>query len=122
MTKKTILLVEDEPMVREMTIGMLELQGHTVIPAESAEEALKITQSKPLIDLLITDLIMPKMNGRELSIKIRSIYPNIKCLFMSGYTADVIAKHGVLEKDIHFIEKPFTLVTLNAKVKETLEK
>jgi PAS domain S-box-containing protein len=120
--KKTILLVEDEPMVREMTVGMLELQGHIVIPAESAEEALKIIQSKPLIDLLITDLIMPKMNGRELSIKIRSIYPNIKCLFMSGYTADVIAKHGVLEKDIHFIEKPFTLVTLNAKVQETLEK
>ncbi|MEI7942307.1 MAG: PAS domain S-box protein [Candidatus Riflemargulisbacteria bacterium] len=120
--KQTILLVEDEPMVREMTVGMLELQGHTVIQAESAEEALKIAQSNPIIDLLITDLIMPNMNGRELSNKILSIYPNIKCLFMSGYTADVIAKHGVLENNIHFIEKPFTLDTLSAKIQEALEK
>ena len=119
--KKTILVVEDEPMVREMTVEMLELQGHKVISAGSAEEAIKIAIAYPKIDILITDLIMPKMNGRDLSKKIFEIAPNIRCLFMSGYTADVITKHGILEKDIHFIEKPFNIETLNAKILEILE-
>lgn len=117
--KKTILLVEDEPMVREMTTDMLELIGHTVISAKTPEEAIKIaTSNKAKIDILLTDMIMPKMNGKELSQKIFSLCPKIKCLFMSGYTAEVIAKHGILETNISFIEKPFTIETLKNKLQE----
>lgn len=118
-----ILLVEDEPMVMEMTTTMLEIQKYNVIPAKSPEEAIKIAENNSnKIDILITDLIMPKMNGKELAEKILSSHPNTKCLFMSGYTADVIAKHGVLEEDINFIEKPFTMEELSNKIIEILNK
>lgn len=100
---------------------MLQIFGHTVIPAESPQEALeKSLEHKGEIDLLITDVIMPEMNGRELSKKILSQRPEIKCLFMSGYTAEVVAYQGVLDEDMNFIQKPFTMKNLGEKVKTVM--
>ncbi len=104
-----ILLVEDEPMLLEMTTTMLELLGFTVLPASSPTEALALLErTGGVIDLLMTDVVMPDMNGRELARRMQALRPDLKCLFMSGYTANVIAHHGVLDKGVHFLQKPFT--------------
>lgn len=117
----TILLVEDEPTILEMSRSMLQMFGYTVISAESPQKALKLSlEHKGEIDLLITDVIMPEMNGRELSKKIISHHPGVKCLFMSGYTAEVIAYQGVIDEDMNFIQKPFTMKTLGEKVKTVI--
>jgi PAS domain S-box-containing protein len=119
--RTTILLVEDEPTILEMSRSMLQIFGYTVISAESPQEALKKSlEHKGGIDLLITDVIMPEMNGRELSKKIISHHPEIKCLFMSGYTAEIIAHQSVLDEDMNFIQKPFTMKTLGEKVKTVI--
>jgi PAS domain S-box-containing protein len=117
----TILLVEDEPTILEMSRSMLQIFGYTVISAGSPQEALKKSlEHSGKIDLLITDVIMPEMNGRELSKKIISHHPGVKCLFMSGYTAEVIAYQGVIDEDMNFIQKPFTMKTLGEKVKTVI--
>ncbi len=117
----TILLVEDEPSILEMGELMLQSLGYSVVSANSPQEALKKSlEHSGKIDLLITDVIMPEMNGRELSKKIISHHPEIKCLFMSGYTAEVIAYQGVLDEDMNFIQKPFTMKTLGEKVKTVI--
>jgi len=118
---ETILLVEDEPAILEMTATMLELLGYQVLSAASAEDALHIadTYQNP-IDLLVTDVIMPNMNGRELANRIKSRHDGLKLLFMSGYTADIIAHHGVLGAHMHFIAKPFSMPDLAAAVRKAL--
>ena len=119
--KGIILLVEDEPALLEMTTLMLESQGYTVMAASTPGEAIKLAREcRGTIDLLLTDVIMPEMNGRDLAKNILSIYPGLKRLFMSGYTADVIAHHGVLDKGVHFIQKPFNRKMLISKIKEIL--
>lgn len=119
---ETILLVEDEPMIMEIAVSMLEEFGYRVIPAPSPDQALSIAKEYPeKIDLLLTDVVMPGMNGRELSARILSIREGIKVLFISGYTANVIAQHGVLDEGVHFIHKPFTMSDLAVKVRETLD-
>ena len=80
-----------------------------------------IPVSRERIDLLMTDVVMPEMNGRDLAGNLLSHYPDLKRLFMSGYTADVIAHHGVLDQGIHFIEKPFSMKELSGKVREVLD-
>lgn len=118
---ETILLVEDEPMVLEMTAVMLERQGYTVLPAVSPVEAIRLAREHAgEIHLLMTDVVMPEMNGRDLARNLLSLYPDLKRLFMSGYTADVIAHHGVLEEGVQFIQKPFTMQDLAAKLKNVL--
>lgn len=118
---ETILLVEDEPAILKMTTIMLSKQGYTVLQAGNPGEAMEVAQEHAgEIHLLMTDVIMPGMNGRELSKILLSTYPNMKHLFMSGYTADVIANQGVLADDVHFIQKPFSLPALAAKVKDVL--
>ena len=118
---ETILLVEDEPMILDMTKAMLELQGHTVLTAASPAEALQIARDHDgPIHVLMTDVIMPGMNGRDLADRLQTHLPDLRCLFMSGYTANVIAHHGVLEAGVHFIQKPFTAGELAAKIRETL--
>lgn len=108
-------------MLLDMTAAMLELQGYTVLPANSPGEAIRLAREHgQTIDLLITDVIMPEMNGRELARTLQAVLPGLGCLFMSGYTADVIAHHGVLDEDVHFIAKPFTLKDLTARVREAL--
>lgn len=118
---ESILLVEDEPSILNMTRDMLTGLGYRVLAANSPREALDLGRntSSP-IDALLTDVIMPEMNGRDLAEALRVAQPAMKCLFMSGYTAEVIAHHGILEKGIHFIEKPFTISGLAAKLHEVL--
>jgi PAS domain S-box-containing protein len=117
-----ILLVEDEPAILNMTKRMLEWLGYTVVPASTPGEAIRLAKEHPTdIHLLLTDVVMPEMNGRDLAKAMLSFAPRMKRLFMSGYTADVIAHHGVLDKAVHFIQKPFSRRDLAAKVRQALE-
>ena len=118
----TILLVEDEPMVLEMTRRMLVELGYSVLSAPTPGEAISLAQDhNGEIDLVVTDVVMPEMNGRDLVKNLLSRYPNLKHLFMSGYTSDVIAHHGVLDEGVNFIQKPFTLDDLVPKIREALD-
>jgi DNA-binding NtrC family response regulator len=105
-----------------MARQMLERLGYTVETATNPSEALEISrQPDKTIHLLITDVVMPEMNGRDLSLKLNKIHPDIKTLYMSGYTANVIAHHGVLDEGVEFIQKPFSLKDLTMKVREVLD-
>jgi two-component system, cell cycle sensor histidine kinase and response regulator CckA len=118
---ETVLLVEDEPTILTMTTKMLERQGYTVMTASKPSEAMRLADEHTgEIHLLITDVVMPEMNGRDLAQSLLSLHPNIKSLFMSGYTANIIAHHGVLDEGVHFIQKPFSKQDLAAKVREVL--
>ncbi len=120
--QETILLVEDEPAILEMTTTMLEGQGYTVKAAVTPGEAIRLARDNAgEIHLLMTDVVMPEMNGRELAKTLLTLYPDIKRLFMSGYTANVIAHHGVLDEGVYFIQKPFSIKELSAKVREALD-
>jgi two-component system, cell cycle sensor histidine kinase and response regulator CckA len=118
---ETILVVEDESAILNMTKMILEKQGYTVIAANNPREALRLSSTySGEIHLLMTDVIMPEMNGRDLAQALLSQRQNMKCLFISGYTADVIAHHGVLDEGVHFIQKPFALSDLAIKVRSVL--
>ncbi len=118
---ETVFVVEDELSILKLTAKMLEGLGYAVVTASSPTEAVDLAkQRREEIDLLITDVIMPEMNGRDLADALLTIYPDLKCLFMSGYTASVIASQGVLEEGVHFIQKPFSARDLAAKVREVL--
>lgn len=120
---QTILMVEDEPAILTLGRKMLERLGYQVIAASTPGQAIRLAQEYDgRIDLLITDVVMPEMNGRDLAKKLLSLYPNIKRIFMSGYTANVIAHQGVLDEGVHFIQKPFSLRTLSEKVWGVLDK
>jgi len=119
---ETILLVEDEPSILTVTARMLKRQGYTVLVASTPGEAISLAKAHAGdIQLLITDVIMPEMNGRALANNLLSLYPHLKRLFMSGYTADVIAHHGVLDEGVHFVQKPFSTRDLAIKVRDTLD-
>jgi PAS domain S-box-containing protein len=117
----TILLVEDEPAILRIAAMVLRKQGYEVLTADTPKEAIRLAgeHSGP-IGLLITDVIMPEMNGRDLERHIRSSYPDIKCLFMSGYTTNVIAHHGVLDEGVHFLQKPFSVKDLEREIRKVL--
>jgi PAS domain S-box-containing protein len=118
---ETILLVEDEPMILSITTTMLHEFGYTVLAAASPGEAIALAREHAgEIDLLITDVVMPEMNGRDLAKTLLTLYPNLKRLFMSGYTANVIAHHGVLDAGVHFLQKPFSMDDLGAKIRAAL--
>ncbi len=119
---ETVLVVEDEPSILQLITKMLEILGYVVVTARSPVEAITLAKEyRTAVDLLITDVIMPEMNGRDLADVLLAIYPDLKCLFMSGYTANVITSQGILEADVHFIQKPFSAMDLAAKVRKTLE-
>lgn len=119
---ETILLVEDELSILTMTSMILAKQGYSVLQANSPAEAIRLAKEHVgKISLLITDVIMPEMNGKDLADSLKSLSPQLKCLFMSGYTADAITQHGVLEEGVNFIEKPFSLPALATKVREILD-
>jgi CheY-like chemotaxis protein len=119
---ETVLLVEDELVILDVSREMLEQLGYVVLIASTPHEALRIAKSHAgEIQMLITDVVMPEMNGRDLAKLICDIRPGLKCLFISGYTADVIAHHGVLDPGVNFIQKPFSMVYLAVKVREVLE-
>jgi PAS domain S-box-containing protein len=120
---ETILLVEDELAILGMATMMLEREGYTVVAAGTPGEAIELVHAySDEIHLLITDVVMPEMNGRDLARNLLNNYPNLKRLFMSGYTADVIAHHGVLDEGVNFIQKPFSKKDLTVKVREVLER
>lgn len=117
----TILLVEDEPAILAMCEKMLTAMGHRVLAAHSPREAIELSaQHAGEIRLLMTDVVMQEMNGRDLALRIQQSRPKIRCLFMSGFTANVIARHGIIKDHVHFIQKPFQRETLAAKLNEVL--
>ena len=117
-----ILVVEDEPAILRITARLLEAQGYTVLRASGSSEAMRVARDHAeKIHLLLTDVIMPGMNGRELANTLRSLYPHLKRLFMSGYPADVIAHRGVVDEGVYFLQKPFSSSDLSAKVREALD-
>ncbi len=119
---ETILLVEDDASVREMISDTLRGAGYTVLEAAGAAEALAAIERRPgPVDLVLTDVVMPGLNGRDLARRLVSARPGMKVLFMSGYTDDAIVRHGVLEPGIAFLAKPFTSGALARKVREVLE-
>jgi two-component system, cell cycle sensor histidine kinase and response regulator CckA len=120
---ETVLVVEDEPVILKMSTKMLEKLGYRVVTASTPGEAIRLASAHPgEIHLVITDVVMPEMNGRELAERLQSVYPGITILFMSGYTADVIAHRGVLNEGTNFIQKPFSMKELAVKVREAMHK
>lgn len=120
---ETILLVEDEAIILEMTATMLERLGYTVLQTNNPREAINIAKEyNGEIQLLITDVIMPEINGADLAEQLTSHCPGLKTLFMSGYTADVIHHNGILDEKIPFLQKPFQLHKLASKIRETLDR
>jgi len=118
---ETVLLVEDEQPLLDMGRMMLEQLGYTVLAAATPAEALLLARSATVtIDLLLTDVVMPDMNGRQLAEQVMPLHPSCRCLYMSGYTANAIAHHGVLDEGTSFLAKPFSLEDLAGKVRETL--
>ncbi|MFW6284314.1 MAG: response regulator, partial [Desulfosalsimonas sp.] len=119
---ETVLVVEDETAILQLTGSMLEKLGYTVINAESPKAALHLAETYgEKIDLLITDVIMPEMNGRALFRQLSACNPEIRALYMSGYTSGIIAQHGVLEKGVQFIQKPFSIRELALKVRQAVK-
>ena len=118
---ETILVVEDEPMIRELIETMLKSRGYSVLtvdnPVHAADFAAR--HSGP-IHLLLTDVVMPGISGREIATQISAQRPDTKVIFISGYTPNAIVHHGVLDEDLNFLQKPFTAVTLTNKVREVL--
>jgi two-component system, cell cycle sensor histidine kinase and response regulator CckA len=118
---ETILLVEDEAAMLDLAKRLIEQLGYRVLPANSPSVARRWAQEYPAhIDLLLTDVVMPEMNGRDLWQELVALRPGIKCLFMSGYTENAIAHHGVLEEGVHFLAKPFSLESLASRLREAL--
>ncbi|MCB0166927.1 MAG: PAS domain S-box protein [Anaerolineae bacterium] len=118
---ETILVVEDEEMVRHLVCETLASHGYKVIEALGPADGLRLAaEQKDIIHLLLTDVIMPNMNGRELYEKMTAFKPDIKVLYMSGYTDNVIVHHGILDEGINFLQKPFTVRMLTRKVKQVL--
>lgn len=119
---ETILVVEDEPAILNMTTTMLQRHGFSVLGVSSPQQAIALArQYSGTIDLMITDVIMPEMNGRDLAHQLTAFFPQLKILYMSGYTANVIAQHGVLDPGVKFLQKPFSMHTLLTKVRKSLE-
>jgi two-component system, cell cycle sensor histidine kinase and response regulator CckA len=121
-SNETILLVEDEDSVREVTALLLESLGYRVLQVASAEEALALAQNKETrIGLLFTDVIMPGMNGWELAEAFRTYDPRIKVLFQSGHTDDIVVRLGILNAEVAFLQKPFSLGSLGKKIRELFD-
>ena len=118
---QTVLVVEDEPAMREVTRRILDGNGYHVVAAASGDEALDVlARQLDHVDVLLTDVIMPRMQGRELADKVRILQPAARVLFMSGYTQGLLGAQGVLEPAVHLIEKPFTETTILTKLHEIL--
>jgi nitrogen-specific signal transduction histidine kinase/ActR/RegA family two-component response regulator len=120
---ETILIVEDEEEVRKLAGKILERQGYRILEASQGDDALRISEKHGVpIDLILVDVIMPGMSGSELAKHLKSPHPKMKVLYMSGHTDDAILHHGVLEKGVNYIQKPFTMDRLARKVREALDK
>ena len=120
---ETILVVEDEPKVREIVVRVLRAAGYRILEAASGAEAIqRERQAAEPIHLLLTDVVMPGLDGKEAAGRILARRPDIRVLYVSGYTRDAINRHGVLDDGIDFISKPFTPDALRARVREMLDR
>jgi CheY-like chemotaxis protein len=120
---ETILVVEDEEEVRKLAVRILQRQGYTVLEGSHGNEAIDVCkQHKGPVHLLLTDVVMPQMSGRQLAEQLKQVCQDFKVLYMSGYTDSAITHHGVLEEGINYLQKPFTVDGLARKVREVLDK
>ena len=121
--RETILLVEDEEAVRRMTKMILSQSGYTVLEASNGKEALAVAEGhREPIHLLLTDLVMPNLSGREVAERLTAVRSGLRVLFMSGYTEDVVVQQGVESATADFLHKPFSLASLTSKVREILDR
>jgi nitrogen-specific signal transduction histidine kinase len=119
--QETVLVVEDESSILEMVIEMLQSSGYNTLAAGNPIEAIRLAEEySDEINLVITDVVMPNMDGNNLSKHLLKLYPNLRCLFMSGYTSDVIANYGIMNEGVNFIHKPFSMIELTTKVRNVL--
>jgi CheY-like chemotaxis protein len=119
---ETIMVVEDDEGVRDLVRLMLEANGYEVLTAHDADEAARVCTERPCgVDLLLTDVMMPDVNGRVLAERLGALSPSMRILFMSGYSDEAVHRHGVLGDNAAFLEKPFTERTLARKVREVLD-
>jgi two-component system, cell cycle sensor histidine kinase and response regulator CckA len=119
---ETVLVVEDEEIVRGLACEALEMLGYVVLQACSPQEAMQVcSEHECPIDLLFTDVVLPQMDGRSLFERISPLYPAMKVLYVSGYTEDFVVRQGVLDRGVQFLQKPFTLNNLAAKIREVLD-
>ena len=120
--RETVLIVEDDEAVRKLSGQILKRQGYTILEAENGYEALRLCEGqKEPIHLILTDVVMPEMSGRKLVERFKKLSVNFRVLYMSGYTDNAIARHGILEKGVNYIQKPFTPDGLARKVREVLD-
>src|SRR5207247_7159329 len=118
---ETILLVEDEPMVLRFSTRLLETLGYEVLPATTPAQAFRLAEEQAgRIHLLVTDVVMPEMNGGDLAKRLLLLYPKLACLFVSGYFTDDRTPIDVLDEGVHFLQKPYSMTDLAAKVREAL--
>jgi two-component system, cell cycle sensor histidine kinase and response regulator CckA len=117
----TILLVEDEPALRNVTRVVLQKAGYAVLAAGNGAEALQIAEGHDQpIDLLVTDVVMPEMGGRAVAERLVETRPGIKVLYLSGYPADAVVRHGILHDSVYFMQKPFSIIALSRKVHQII--
>jgi CheY-like chemotaxis protein len=119
---ETILLVEDEPLIRKLAARLLAKLGYTVLQAENGSLALEAVRAhRGEITLLLSDVVMPKMNGQVLAERLLESYPKLKVLYVSGYTDNAVVERRILENSVAFLQKPFTPLALARKVRDVLD-
>jgi len=119
-TSKTVLIAEDAEALRQMTRRMLQRHGYSVLVASNADEAVRLFRAHPTIDVLLTDVVMPGASGPELTMRLKEERPELKVVYMSGYTEDAIVQRGVLNHGVAFLHKPFTFEALGRKLQDVL--